>query len=654
MKNSELKILVERTPSKKVFSILQDKKLKFSIKTQIFHYLLKTQKINQMEIFFLIIFNITYLMTLTKCYGTDEECINSYRYLLYVLPILMIVSISIWLFYFISNLKKKKNINIFFWIFNLLCYYVFCKGYRWRGHGTFNMLFSLSIISWYFFFYFIFILFKKGFEKNKRVFGTFIFCIFFVVVFFFVKRFLLTNDYFYQGFKGTKLINNDKLCKFRNFYLNVHEGTKGLFLFFPIFFSSCSKNYIPKWKKYDTIYEYPDTRKFDTKTRKYPEMISEKIQTEMKMLPKGQKPTSEFWVDFTKKTPEFKMQIIPNKKKQQIQKKNKTNSNFKGLYILFIDALSRSNLLRMYPSIFNYLEKFYKNKNSEYEVFQFFRFHSRKPWTSPNVGVWRYGSRNWNNNKIDITPKLKNIETEFSEKNYITAHGDGFCKTRVTDWHTGDKVEKNIEDSKWDHEFIGPACDEEIFDYIDPYGPIIGPYSSVRRCLFGNDISSYMLDYFEKFHKIYKNEKTISSLELSDNHELTREVPNYIQKRLLKHFENILENKMLNGKSNILLADHGQHMTPIIKDFTSGVVEQFNPILILILPRHIADKYRDVLRQNEQKLIGMMDVREVMFFLASGESKNSGGVNFVTDLVEESRLPDEIGVAKENWQCFQP
>ena len=36
------------------------------------------------------------------------------------------------------------------------------------------------------------------------------------------------------------------------------------------------------------------------------------------------------------------------------------------------------------------------------------------------------------------------------------------------------------------------------------------------------------MEYMRKFLKAYKDEPTISSIEMSDNHEFSREVPTYI------------------------------------------------------------------------------------------------------------------------------
>ena len=49
----------------------------------------------------------------------------------------------------------------------------------------------------------------------------------------------------------------------------------------------------------------------------------------------------------------------------------------------------------------------------------------------------------------------------------------------------------------------------------------------------------------------------------------------------------------------MFLSDHGNHMSPFMKMTSSGIIEMYNPGLFLILPRKMADKYRDVLKKNE-------------------------------------------------------
>ena len=378
----------------------------------------------------------------------------------------------------------------------------------------------------------------------------------------------------------------------------------------------------------------------------------------MKGIPLTQKPETEAWVDFQGKEPKVKIEIkkdeeLIKKRRELLIKNNLLNNPYKGLYILFIDGLSRSNFFRLYKQNFLYLEKYHNNKYSKYEVFQFFRFHSIKPYTSANVGLWRFGNKNWDDNKNKITPKLINIEGELAKKGLITGYSSGFCNTKINEFFKGEKIEKNITPNKWDHEFISPGCDEEIYSYEYPFSPFKGPYSLVRRKIFDKDFSSLMMEYIEKFHSAYSTEKTISSIMLSDNHELSRDVPLYIQKRLKTHFQKIIEENILNGKSMIFLADHGQHMTPFLRDTASGRMEMYSPILNLVLPRDIADRFRDVLRVNEQRVVGMMDVRRVMKFLATGEDEGEG-LNFVKEVVREDRNPGDVDVDEKEWECIPP
>ena len=655
---SQNTILIQET--EKRISKREKKTNRIFLNNSILNILLnyKYFNINILEILFLIIFNVLYIMSLKTCNLSSNKCLVKYRFQMGLFTLYSFMSTFIFFLYIIYHLKKKQFLNFLLWIFNLSIFYLFFTGYQWSNHGSFNSLLSFSILSLLIFVLMIFLTFQKIYNFHKKL---FLFCIFTFISLIFgiiVLRFILTEPLLWKGYKNTKMENTGKLCRYKNFYLNWHEGTKYFLLFLPKLLSESEKSYNPLWKNDNfSVYEYPDTRKFDLTTRSYVNVLAKKIQENIKGIPNDQIPQSEAWVDFRNKEPKINIKITKNteliKKRKELLIKNNLINKYKGLYILFIDGLSRANFPRLYNKNFQYLEKYYDNKNSKYEVFQFFRVHSIKPYTSPNVGTWRFGDKDYDNNKRKINPKLINIEGELANKGFITAHSNGFCNTKINEYFFGEAIEKNIIPNKWDHEFISPGCDEEIYSYEYPFSPFKGPYSLVRRKIFNQDFSSLMMEYIEKFHSTYKDEKTISSIMLSDNHELSRDVPLYIQDRLKNHFEKIIEENILNGKSLIFLADHGQHMTPFLRDTPSGNMEQYSPILNLIIPRDIADKYRNILKKNEQKVIGMMDIRKVMFFLASGEDKGDG-INFVKDVIKEDRNPGDVGVKKPEWECIPP
>ena len=70
-----------------------------------------------------------------------------------------------------------------------------------------------------------------------------------------------------------------------------------------------------------------------------------------------------------------------------------------------------------------------------------------------------------------------------------------------------------------------------------------------------------MMEYMRKFFKTYKDQPTISSLEMSDNHEGSTEVPKFIDGIMKEHFEKLIDGKVLDGMPMIFLADHGLHLT---------------------------------------------------------------------------------------------
>ena len=78
----------------------------------------------------------------------------------------------------------------------------------------------------------------------------------------------------------------------------------------------------------------------------------------------------------------------------------------------------------------------------------------------------------------------------------------------------------------------------------------------------------------------------------------------------------------------------------------SGLIEKYYPLLNLVLPRNLADKHREMLKRNEQRLIGQIDVRKTMFALAGKGDPEMRGYNILTEEIPENRNPGQIDVEK--------
>ena len=135
----------------------------------------------------------------------------------------------------------------------------------------------------------------------------------------------------------------------------------------------------------------------------------------------------EFTVDMSDpKSHKLNVQLKPNKTRaaeqktlrDQIMKDDKMLSNIdridKNVFLLYIDNISRVNFKRKLPKTTEWLSKFVDNKDSEYELFQFFRHHSVYPYTPINNNALWYGQIGL------IEDSSENVFDYFNRNGYVT------------------------------------------------------------------------------------------------------------------------------------------------------------------------------------------------------------------------------------------
>lgn len=94
--------------------------------------------------------------------------------------------------------------------------------------------------------------------------------------------------------------------------------------------------------------------------------------------------------------------------------KNNTERIDKNLLIFFIDNISRPNFHRKLKKTSRFLNQFANNPESEYEVFEFFRYHSIETNTLRNYNALFYGLDGY------LTTEAYNVFQHFSDNGYIT------------------------------------------------------------------------------------------------------------------------------------------------------------------------------------------------------------------------------------------
>lgn len=86
-------------------------------------------------------------------------------------------------------------------------------------------------------------------------------------------------------------------------------------------------------------------------------------------------------------------------------------------------------------------------------------------------------------------------------------------------------------------------------------------YSSIRRCLYGQDAHDYSFAYAKDFVRKYKDEKKIVYSYFLDAHEATGEVVRYLDDDLLDYLTTLEKEGILKDATVMLVSDHGLHMS---------------------------------------------------------------------------------------------
>ncbi|KAM9942847.1 hypothetical protein ACTFIT_006240 [Dictyostelium discoideum] len=342
------------------------------------------------------------------------------------------------------------------------------------------------------------------------------------------------------------------------------------------------------------------------------------------------------------------------------------------ILFLMIDALSRAHFKRALPSTFETLQAI-QNKG-ESKVFQFFRYHSLKPFTDPNTIAMYTG---YNSLNYDFTDKKNGLPSSaskhhpfnwqdnpmffqsFRNDSYVTSWIYGLCEDWFQAYLKTDKPEDSI-----DHELVLPFCSPLAFPLERPFGIFEGPYSIRRRCLGNKHIHDKIFDYINQLWDNYYDVGKIVTATFMDAHEGTMEVIGIADKQFNRFIKEDMEQN-LNDTVLFLVGDHGSHMGPYYMWAKGGSIEVSMPLLYIVLPTWFTNKYPHVekyLLENENKLASPFQLYDTIRALST--FPEFGGID-VFDPTGENRkqtkgllgpIPNDIscldlGIPHDFCQC---
>ena len=362
------------------------------------------------------------------------------------------------------------------------------------------------------------------------------------------------------------------------------------------------------------------------------------------------KHNTEFYIDVTdSKKSKIVFELKQNKTRAEEQnkvyeeamKKEKEEGIYndridKNMLIIYIDNLSRTHFFRKLPKTAEWLSKFVDNEESDFTLYQFFRFHGVYFNTQfSNSAMW-YGAIH------EVENTSTNIFDSFQRKGYITGFFKDSCETRSAEIRN-----ESLKIHRFDH-FGGEISCDDNFDkkQIGQVTWFEGKGSSMRHCLYGQSLNDIQIEYLKQFWEAYPDNKKLFRTHFSEAHEGMGELISVIDQDITDMLEYFYTKGYLNDTFVTIVSDHGAHgMTlkiPLIPD-NSRDVENYYPLLFHMTKNDIPDSVDIFLKSNEQAFISPHDFYETLNSIAENKRTSNSEAN--SHVYTQDFIPDFIDCA---------
>ena len=428
------------------------------------------------------------------------------------------------------------------------------------------------------------------------------------------------EGYCYRGFlKGYFNLNNYKKihCEFernprsekKNFKNGISKdnnkiNTDTKIFAFPL--TNADNKYYSKYienpKKFDQIvnseiYDYE-------KTKNKPEILLDFSQSN--------KYNGEF--------PELKINLQKNEELINSKKQNADNSLFKNVFMLYLGGVSKNYFKIALPKFNSFINEFISDNKNDYNIkkmksFNFGKYHTFGKNSSINLLPLFYGV-----SKKSSTKNNYNVLKFFKENGYITGQSSDKCaKTEIENISSDDKL--YIE---YDHENIAISCDHNYYNNEQPYSIEKGPYSVYERCLYGNPIYSYHIEYAKQFWEKYNDNKKFFKLSLTYGNEKTESLLSYLDEPLYELFFNLYSKNYLDNTIVIILSENGGNLKNILYNggkYSEAELDTKYGTFILLMSKSEKinlEKYEN-LSTNQNIMITPYDIYYSLINIAFGD-----------------------------------
>lgn len=601
--------------------------------------------------------NILYLFSLEYC----KESIESKCWELIfpkITQLLLMCLISSLLFSLSCIFTIYYNLNKMFIVFAIINEYLlwsYDDGQTLQSHGGYNRV--LLLIATIFFIIVIIILLSLAKLYSLLNSGVKYLIIFSLITYsyYFHKYTILTScDNWYLGLKGSQMDNSIN-CKITKPNICWLEITNRIFDLSRIFNYDCDY----KYNQFEELFykdmkliAFPDTRLYSREQRSY-KNIQNLIFSDLKEV--SEITEHEIVLNRTDKyNPEFIINIKENATVKERVKTRREGDNYRGVDVpitdnvmfIFLDTISRTQFRRKLPKVYRWIEQFYNNKTSPVEAFQFFKYQGAMPNTRLTLTPILTGTHPILKERINYF-----IQKYFKDFGFVTAQTMNICNSLNINYEPDD--DKSFIWENFDHEMFTPFCDPNYWIPGKEYGLFNGPYSSLRRCIYGKDSFEYMFEFSSQFLSLYPGERKYLEMYFLDGHELTNEVITYLDKRLYEWLKLHEELFFSTNTSLIFITDHGLHMNGFsgALNLEDIIKELVLPNLMVLLPRQLADSsYGISMKENENKMIGSYDIHSLLQELSGARNFSIYGTSPTRNIGD--RMCADLHVSSKSCRCF--
>ena len=563
----------------------------------------------------------------------------------------------------IQILLKLSKVNYIIIITPYIILFKMFTGVNLKDHGTYNFIgFCLAVPVLTLLFYIIYYLFYSFYSK-KYIKGIIIFSTF--AILFIIYYFNTNCNNFYKGLGGVDLENNPKTDKCY-FIRPNYCSMKFLDPFFDM--SKLKGDCTGRWNSKKRFLKHLDKRLSSINHFYYPRIefapiektFTDKIFNYVYEHIDGVKENpaeaekAEVFLDFENDIGKIRINVKRNEtliqEREALAKKNEVK--FDNVYVFFLDHLSRNHFIkRMKKLTKSFEEMLYSknvknennNKNSRYKKFnsyQFIKYQNLQGATPFNMYPLFYG--------VPINDKTGVSVTKFyKEKGFITANTVNSCYRDL--YHINPLVTPAI---NFDHENVPMFCDTNLLDPDMFWAYEQGENSIFRKCLYGKDSHSYMIEYMTQFLEAYKDQRKYMRMCFEDSHEATMQVVKYLDEPLT-NFLNLIIDKYSNNKTAfIFLTDHGgklpgPYAVLFVEEF---IFEAELAALFIMLPENNTKYDKNIVLKNEKRFLSNYDVYHTLLdFINVDESEIVGfrkqfGQSLLTEVDGMKRDCETAGV----------